>query len=731
MTESRKQKAALQKPVASQEPFIVGTDFDTVNSFLELDQTQPPLQPQQGSPLENVLQGFSPQLVSSGPTVPTGFSVGGHSPAWSLSSSSNGDSSSGPRSPHVDEQMFPALPLGLNTDASLNDWLEQFVNAEALVGQSLTTLTPDMLSVLSGLCPADVAPAANIAPQQTLSKPNISAENVQKNSSEQKLGVVGVSKASSSGGKANGKRPHMVPLAPRQSTGSTTPPGLGVLAKTAQNQPPIEVKQRPIAQAHSPNARKQQIKTPPASQQQQQASNNGDAAAQKRQERLIKNRAAALLSRKRKREYLTKLESEVEELRDANATMAQRMAEMERKMNEMAQERDQLRRTAAAAAAAAALVQSPANSTSVSSTATSQKKQAESNQPASSGSQPQNKPATGCADSANQQPQQQTNKRQRTAGALLMAMLFSFSLFTLPSLYPSDSQIAVGGVQSAGVLPSSPPRLLLPAVSEQPEPEHPLVERVRRSISAFAQQKQQQSRLEDDEPQARAANTSAEADMQVRPLTMEQSADLHAWIRRGLKASEKSRNNEQQTTSSSLAVVDRRASPSSSQLDYAMLYCPSMKHVMFSSDAQQVAEVQHEGGKIGSARVLDATGGPGQQLPLPMEDVDEAVEIQASPRVERSTASKDVSLLLPTHDSAAAAAAAAAAALPVRPKLSLYSPVVTSNAESHQHILPPWEEYARLSDPSADSVRQKYLRIDVEVVGSKWVTADKFANGLY
>ncbi|KAJ2625549.1 hypothetical protein H4R22_004972, partial [Coemansia sp. RSA 1290] len=174
MTETRK-KTAQNPP---QEPFIVGTDFDAVNSFLELDQTQS----QQESPMENALQGLSPQLVSSGATVPTGFSLGGHSPAWSLSSS-NGDSSSGPRSPHVDN-MFPALPLGLHADASLNDWLEQFVNAEALAGQSLTTLTPDMLSVLSGLCPADVAPAANIAPQQTLSKPIISAENVQKSSSE-------------------------------------------------------------------------------------------------------------------------------------------------------------------------------------------------------------------------------------------------------------------------------------------------------------------------------------------------------------------------------------------------------------------------------------------------------------------------------------------------------------------------------------------------------------------
>ncbi|KAJ2532460.1 hypothetical protein GGH20_001114 [Coemansia sp. RSA 1937] len=269
-------------------------------------------------------------------------------------------------------------------------------------------------------------------------------------------------------------------------------------------------------------------------------------------------------------------------------------------------------------------------------------------------------------------------------------MLFSFSMFTLPSLFMGQSQISVGGVQSAGIVPA--PRLLLPPV----ETEFPLVERVRRSINAFTQQgpqepqgpKQGPNRAEDDE--SRASNNT---DAHMRPMTMEESAGLHAWIRRGLKAGlEPSLRTKHTEHTSSLAIVNRDRSPAK-QLDYAMLYCPSMKHVQFSN-AQQVAEIQHTVQQPGP-RVLDA-----------MDNV------VASPKVER-TMSHD--LLVPTHDT-----------VHLRPKMSLYSPIA-QDAESSD-ILPPWDEYARLDDSDA---RQKYLRIDVEVVGSKWVTADKFANGLF
>ncbi|KAJ2904920.1 hypothetical protein GGI21_004229, partial [Coemansia aciculifera] len=195
---------------------------------------------------------------------------------------------------------------------------------------------------------------------------------------------------------------NMVPLAPRQaaspsdgavkrgesakkegsvasgerspSSGTNTPPGLSVLAKIAQKQAPIQVKLedpqpiqqttnslRPIAQACSPNHRMNSASHSAAANDTTAAALDkgdcsvllaaatavaatGETVAQKRQERLIKNRAAALLSRKRKRDYMTKLESEVEELRESNMSLAKRLEEMEQRMNVLAAERDELRR---------------------------------------------------------------------------------------------------------------------------------------------------------------------------------------------------------------------------------------------------------------------------------------------------------------------------------------------------------------------------------------------------
>ncbi|KAJ2503167.1 hypothetical protein GGH96_000416 [Coemansia sp. RSA 1972] len=618
MAETHEQVAEQRdKRIAS--PYIINSDFDAASTYLELDP------PQHTS-------SYSPS---------TTYTIGGLSPAWSLSSSNDTNSS-----PPMDS-MFPSLSLG--ADQELSGWLQQFVSASALEQSlGLAALEPNMLGVL-----ADMVPVSNIAPQE--------------------LVAVG----ENAGSKAVGERGEMkrvVPLAPRQ-VGAQNRAMVDIKPRLASTNRPIacaerpiasadrrilptETKQaieakpqaadpklRPIAQAHSPNARSQDTPTPP------------DTVAQKRQERLIKNRAAALLSRKRKREYLTKLEVEVEDLRDANEAMALRMAEMERRLSAVTEERDLLKSANSSAQSNATLAGNNREP----------RKRSES--------KPEPESATLVS-----------SKRQRTAGALLMAMLFSFSMFTLPSLFMGQSQISVGGVQSAGIVPA--PQLLLPPV----ETEFPLVERVRRSINAFTQQgpqgpKQGPSRAEDE------SHASNNTDAHVRPMTMEESAGLHAWIRRGLKAGlEPSLRTEHTHHTSSLAIVNRDQSPAK-QLDYAMLYCPSMKHVQFSN-AQQVAEIQHTMQQPGP-RVLDA--------------MDHAV---VSPQVER-TMSHD--LLVPTHNP-----------VHLRPKMSLYSPIA-QDAENSE-ILPPWDEYARLDDSDA---RQKYLRIDVEVVGSKWVTADKFANGLF
>ncbi|KAJ2404009.1 hypothetical protein J3F80_005155 [Coemansia sp. RSA 2526] len=622
MAETHKQVAG-QRDKRTASPYSA-TDLDTMSSYLELD----------------------PQAQTAYSPSSTGYTLGGLSPAWSLSSSNDTNS------PPMDS-MFPTLCVG--TDQTLDGWLQQFVSAQALEQElGLAGLEPNMLNVL-GLQPVTIAP--------------------------QELVAVGENASSKGAVAESGEMKRVVPLAPRQagvqnramvdikprlvSTNRPIACAERPIASAERRILPTEAKPhaieakpqaadpklRPIAQAHSPNARTQDTPTPP------------DTVAQKRQERLIKNRAAALLSRKRKREYLTKLEVEVEDLRDANEAMALRMAEMERRLSAVTEERDLLKSANNSVQPNATLVHG--------NNAKEPRKRSESKpEPESGTSVP--------------------NKRQRTAGALLMAMLFSFSMFTLPSLFMGQSQISVGGVQSAGIVPA--PRLLLPPV----ETEFPLVERVRRSINAFTQQgpqepqgpKQGPNRAEDDE--SRASNNT---DAHMRPMTMEESAGLHAWIRRGLKAGlEPSLRTEHTEHTSSLAIVNRDRSPAK-QLDYAMLYCPSMKHVQFSN-AQQVAEIQHTVQQPGP-RVLDA-----------MDNV------VASPKVER-TMSHD--LLVPTHDT-----------VHLRPKMSLYSPIA-QDAESSD-ILPPWDEYARLDDSDA---RQKYLRIDVEVVGSKWVTADKFANGLF
>ncbi|KAJ2147433.1 hypothetical protein IW136_000089 [Coemansia sp. RSA 678] len=622
MAETHKQVAG-QRDKRTASP-CSATDLDTMSSYLELD----------------------PQAQTAYSPSSTGYTLGGLSPAWSLSSSNDTNS------PPMDS-MFPTLCVG--TDQTLDGWLQQFVSAQALEQElGLAGLEPNMLNVL-GLQPVTIAPQELVAVGENASSKGTVAES--------------------------GEMKRVVPLAPRQ-VGAQNRAMVDIKPRLASTNRPIacaerpiasadrrilpteakphaieakpqaaDPKLRPIAQAHSPNARTQDTPTPP------------DTVAQKRQERLIKNRAAALLSRKRKREYLTKLEVEVEDLRDANEAMALRMAEMERRLSAVTEERDLLK-------SANNSVQSNATLAHGNNAKEPRKRFESKPEPESGTSVP--------------------NKRQRTAGALLMAMLFSFSMFTLPSLFMGQSQISVGGVQSAGIVPA--PRLLLPPV----ETEFPLVERVRRSINAFTQQgpqepqgpKQGPSRAEDDE--SRASNNT---DAHMRPMTMEESAGLHAWIRRGLKAGlEPSLRTEHTEHTSSLAIVNRDQSPAK-QLDYAMLYCPSMKHVQFSN-AQQVAEIQHAVQQPGP-RVLDA-----------MDNV------VASPKVER-TMSHD--LLVPTHDT-----------VHLRPKMSLYSPIA-QDAENSE-ILPPWDEYARLDDSDA---RQKYLRIDVEVVGSKWVTADKFANGLF
>ncbi|KAF9578853.1 hypothetical protein BGW38_005147 [Lunasporangiospora selenospora] len=67
------------------------------------------------------------------------------------------------------------------------------------------------------------------------------------------------------------------------------------------------------------------------------------SAQAKRQERLIKNRAAALLSRKRKREHISLLESHTDILKTTNQDLTERVAELEENVKVLTEERDAAR----------------------------------------------------------------------------------------------------------------------------------------------------------------------------------------------------------------------------------------------------------------------------------------------------------------------------------------------------------------------------------------------------
>ncbi|KAG0236412.1 hypothetical protein BGW42_003570 [Actinomortierella wolfii] len=67
-------------------------------------------------------------------------------------------------------------------------------------------------------------------------------------------------------------------------------------------------------------------------------------AQAKRQERLIKNRAAALLSRKRKREHISLLESHTDQLKTENKELKERVSELEENVKTLTSERDAARK---------------------------------------------------------------------------------------------------------------------------------------------------------------------------------------------------------------------------------------------------------------------------------------------------------------------------------------------------------------------------------------------------
>ncbi|KAJ2805073.1 hypothetical protein H4R20_002238 [Coemansia guatemalensis] len=520
------------------------------------------------------------------------------------------------------------------------------------------------------------------------------------------------------------------------ASGTTTPPGLSVLAKIAQKQAPIAVRspQCSAAEARRPSPQTPAASPPPSTKQ----TNTADSVAQKRQERLIKNRAAALLSRKRKRDYMTRLESEVEELRESNSAMAKRLAEMERRLGALAAERDRLAQAGTVSSSTNSGSESQQTAPETESNSGTAEPNATSSESGTSASEPPSK-ANGSDKSASPADSMDVDGEHAATmshtDSASEAEYESDSDCGEPRLRPRVASAAdapeakqqaggTGKQRTAGALLMAP-RLLIAAAPLRRDAGFPLAERVRRSISAFAHPHD-----EARAPASAPTNTSL-----ARPMTIQESAGLRAWISRGLSAEPRAPEKQ----SSALSVVrDQGHSqdhPSQqdhfkdrSRPDHAMLYCPTMKHVLFSSVAQQVSEssTPTESRQPAAARVLDSRPTPPPVASLPAaDDVDDYTPADLATYASPD-AGREPSTARPPPDAAGLSAA-------IRPKLSLYSPVVSGASAAVPNILPPWEEFARLEAPdhSATAAKQKYLRIDVEVVGSKWVTADKFANGLY
>ncbi|SAL98839.1 hypothetical protein [Absidia glauca] len=156
-----------------------------------------------------------------------------------------------------------------------------------------------------------------------------------------------------------------------------------------------------------------------------------EAAYAKRQERLIKNRAAALLSRKRKREHLTTLEEERQQLANDNQALHSKVSSLEARVVSLEQENLELKRKLA------------------------------SSFPAHKQQQQQQQQHTSLA----------IPKHAKTTGMVFMVnhseeeiILFSFALFSLPASHSSD-QLTVGGVPTK----HNVPHLIASSPSSVPE----------------------------------------------------------------------------------------------------------------------------------------------------------------------------------------------------------------------------------------------------------------------
>ncbi|KAJ1679478.1 hypothetical protein EV182_001971 [Spiromyces aspiralis] len=440
---------------------------------------------------------------------------------------------------------------------------------------------------------------------------------------------------------------------------------------------------------------------------QETAADSSPAAslAQKRQERLIKNRAAALLSRKRKREQLSSLESQVSTLTTENNELKARLAELEKKMGKLTTERD-------------VLVAKVASMNSSLSKARREECGQESH--------------------AIVKESTDTYSKHLSIGHLLVPVLFSFTLLSLISGQGSSSSNHFTGFSEPNgglgysayqALPGTnsgfdETQMLLNAISGSVQPlssseeseELTLIERIRHAVNAMSRRHKGEGR-----ESAGSANSESwsldcldSADLHIsQPSYNDDAAPqgvgdkavsdgeaLHSWLK-GLTSSSgvmtlaaPSSHGEQPTKT----VASVSSSEGSKNIDLARDSYDKERGLVYYTSSQNAV-----------VKVLN--GGPsGAEDPPRLRSFFDLV--------------KGLSGSAPTA---------------ARPKLSLYSPMVDCDRpdatadndrtqlqqQQQQPPPPPWQVTENGWSP-----QQQYYRLDVEVVGSKVVSHLDYFDGV-
>ncbi|KAJ1918819.1 hypothetical protein H4219_002358 [Mycoemilia scoparia] len=416
-------------------------------------------------------------------------------------------------------------------------------------------------------------------------------------------------------------------------------------------------------------------------------------AAQKRQDRLIKNRAAALLSRKRKREHLESLESTVKVLTEENEELKKKVQELEQQLAQETKENSALK-------IKLATHDNPVKSSS-------------HTESISKNTAKQIWTPPSMHSTVN-------HKNHRVLGNMLIPVIFSFGIFCLLSNYHHQSSFSSESYSDGGLgfsayksLPGTGGDMdevqsllyditndtrTLTNNDDGSEDELSLLERIRRSIN---NESKRQDKAADNSKSSVAtpsirnsvfglqskysfekfiSTSSAIRSLftgyttaQSSTFITQESAILHSWIQKLMTPFRSKLSGKKKEVSSDHHVTNKGCND-----EYGMIYCSDIQHAILKTL-------------------------PSNQ-PLP------------------SAASKSAS-----SDS--------------HPRLSFYSPISDNMMDSSKYATPPWETNPPVPNnantasqpsrlPSLQPNNNQYLRIDVEVLGSRIVTDETYFHDI-